>query len=279
MKNTQSQNDKNILFKFPIWKDKRLTTNHIRPLMRLYYLKTIKKESDLIVSLDKLSENCGLKQNKGYISKLMKDLETWGYIRKYSRQHTYTGLNIASEYEIIDYQGSLDCYVLLSTDLFVLPISSKDIALYIYLCTKGMTGEAFPSLEEIRSETGLSKSTIVKSVKHLQNVRLIAFHHYKKQSGRYGRNRYYIISKISWLIGKENITSFNNFIFNIKEATFKELQYIKKIICGNESIPIIELSKKDSSFKKLFSSLGSFFKHKFKQVISIFKSDSPYFTT
>jgi Mn-dependent DtxR family transcriptional regulator len=79
-------------------------------------------------------------------------------------------------------------------DVFLLVRNANSFKVYCYLCYRYNRDYqyAFPSLNTISKECGISVPTVSKSIKELENLKLIAIERFTDKTSKYSNNMYYV---------------------------------------------------------------------------------------
>lgn len=162
-------------------------------------------------------------------------------MRKIKSYNPITFLYNCFEYQLVHFNTTGISYVLVPTSVFEGNITSQQLALYLYLSKCSFKGEAYPKLEKIREDAGLSKSTIVKGTKVLKEQGYLTSSRYEKLDGHFGHNHYFIMRVIIRAIGEKSAYALKAFIEKFQVITTDILQYIKAVIAGKVEAPIPEV--------------------------------------
>lgn len=83
-------------------------------------------------------------------------------------------------------------------DAFLLIRNSNSFKVYCYLCYRYNRDYqyAFPSLNTIAKECGISVPTVTKTIKELEDLKLIAIEKFTDNKNKYSNNMYYIFYPI-----------------------------------------------------------------------------------
>jgi DNA-binding transcriptional ArsR family regulator len=197
----------------------------------MYMLIASSKSKQATVRLSVIAHKCRI-NDKSYASKIVDDLVEQGFLTKTLRYNQFTGLQLASTYQIKNYRTIKDDYFILPSNIFKYRLPSKCLALTAYLFAKGFTGETYPSLFDISRDTGMSKTTILKHISLLQELGIIIKRGYRKLDGSFGHNRYFIIFILAKRAGNEFVENLRAFIAGCPVLNVSSLRTIKAAISG-----------------------------------------------
>ena len=79
-------------------------------------------------------------------------------------------------------------------DVFLLVRNANSFKVYCYLCYRYNRDYqyAFPSLNTISKECGISVPTVSKAIKELEHLKLIAIERFTDKTSKYSNNMYYV---------------------------------------------------------------------------------------
>lgn len=97
-------------------------------------------------------------------------------------------------YSVKRYGGINNNFTQIPNDAFVLIRNANTFKIYCYLCYRYNRNYqySFPSINTISKECEISKPTVIKAVKELEDLKLIAIEKFVNKTSKYTNNIYYV---------------------------------------------------------------------------------------
>ncbi len=211
----------------------------------LLYLCAIQKTNSVKVSL----ETCRKRIGAAFIPNVcnqMHYLQRKGYVTIENNYNLY-GMQKCNTITVNYADLQKDYFLLPSDHMFIgLRPAHFELLLTLYMFSFNDT-YAIPSYNDIRKVSRLGPTTILQGYRVLEEKGIIKKENYDRRDGSNGHNRYFLITKIQRIIGKDTADKFVYWLSKRKRMRFEIWQAIRAFLAH------------EISFEKLLSYERSFY--------------------
>lgn len=203
--------------------------NANKTYLRLLWLANVKGSDSVIVKLDTLARETKL--NTINVFDHIVKLEKAGLVEKKARRGTFTGLKIACEYVIKRVEG--EQYFLFPDEYANLEVAGSGVLLLMALYMFSYNSpHCYPSITQLNVATRMSRGTITKYTRVLEDMGVITKQNYIKRGGDFGHNRYFLSLPIEKIMGTQLAESLRRSMRRAKSVTFETWHLICDVIAG-----------------------------------------------